>query len=94
MNLEFAVLQFVYISEALRCVEAVAHFGERRASDLQEMQAILPWLAAESFNDVDGDRECGAAQLRSELEPFYVRECARETMEANEQVIRPLPRDD
>ena len=73
-------------------MEAIADFGERRAGDLQEMQAISLSMAAVSFNNVHWNGERGPAELRGESEPFDDWKLKRQTVCANIQIVRALPR--
>jgi hypothetical protein len=51
-------------------VDAVADFRERRARDVEKSQTRATGCVGKTFNDIRRDRECGATQLPSQLEPL------------------------
>ena len=60
---DFLCNGFGDVSEPTRDVDTVAHFGERRFSDVQEMQPVTSLSACKSFYDIRGNGEGGTAHL-------------------------------
>jgi hypothetical protein len=54
-------------------MEAVTHFTERPARDLQESDRVKPEPACNSFHDIGGNRPPSASDLLAEFESFEAR---------------------
>jgi len=80
------------VFEAMSDVDVVARFAQRRPGDSQKLPAFLGMGASSSFNDIGRHGKRRSAQLGSEFESLVSRKYSeRQTMQANEQIICPLP---
>jgi hypothetical protein len=74
-------------------VHAVTDFGERSLRDVEKIQTRSTMSSSKSFNNVGRYRVRRFAHLSTELEPFRGRKMLdRQLMQANEQIVGPLPR--